>query len=96
MKRRVMVDLNVILDVLENRAEWVAASAGEIIFFTGVFLPAESSSFTVEGKMFSVTKGTNLCPGKSTPWEISHSSGVMRNFFPAKKLCREQHDHFSS
>ena len=28
MKRRVMVDLNVILDVLENRAEWVAASAG--------------------------------------------------------------------
>ena len=24
MKRRVMVDLNVILDVLENRAEWVA------------------------------------------------------------------------
>ena len=28
MKRRVMVDLNIILDVLENRAEWVAASAG--------------------------------------------------------------------
>ena len=28
MKRRVMVDLNVVLDVLENRAEWVAASAG--------------------------------------------------------------------
>ena len=28
MKRRVMVDLNVILDVLENRAEWVVASAG--------------------------------------------------------------------
>jgi predicted nucleic acid-binding protein len=28
MKRRVMVDLNVILDVLENRAEWVSASAG--------------------------------------------------------------------
>ena len=28
MKRRVMVDLNVVLDVLENRSEWVAASAG--------------------------------------------------------------------
>ena len=27
MKRRIMVDLNVILDVLENRAEWVVASA---------------------------------------------------------------------
>ena len=28
MKRRVMVDLNVILDVLQNRAGWVPASAG--------------------------------------------------------------------
>ena len=28
MKKRVMVDLNVVLDVLENRTEWVAASAG--------------------------------------------------------------------
>ncbi len=27
MKKRVMVDLNVILDVLENRSEWVAESA---------------------------------------------------------------------
>ena len=28
MKRRIMVDLNVILDVLQNRAGWVVASAG--------------------------------------------------------------------
>lgn len=28
MKRRVMVDLNVILDVFQNRAGWVTASAG--------------------------------------------------------------------
>ena len=32
----------------------------------------------------SLVKGTNRCPGKSTPALISQSSGVIRNFLPLK------------
>lgn len=72
MKKRVMVDLNVILDVLENRVEWVSDSAlvcamcaeGKVVGFVPVH--ALTTIYYIVRK-----RGGKALAGKAIDWILS-------------------------
>ena len=87
MKRRVMVDLNVILDVLENRAEWVAASAGVCALCAERKIVGFVPSHALTTICYIVRKrGGKTLADKAVDWVLSVFSSPILRSRPLRRL----------